>query len=377
MSEYQFVHFLALDRPLNDEQLEFMGQQSSRATITKWEFSNEYHYGDFRGKPEAMLRNGYDVHLHYANYGVRKLMFRLPMGLPYEPQIWAAYQPEYGLDWYADKEGRGGILEILPDADAGSYGEEYFHADELLAEIAPVRDLLMAGDLRPLYVAWLACGADDETLEPPVPAGLDQLPPSLRALAEFYELSDSLLAAAAECSPPLPKGSIDSSALTKTWIARQSRDELKLLVERLLTGDIPIVRCETLARIRDEAGATQWPTASPTRTLAQLHATAEAIEKRQMEQEKQTEEKARRKRLAQISADPQKTIAQATDLVSQRSTQSYESAAQLLADLREALGPERGPQQAQAAAEKLRSENPTLKYLVKSLRSHGLIVKTK
>ena len=30
MSEYQFFHFLAIDRPLNDEQLEFMQQQSTR-----------------------------------------------------------------------------------------------------------------------------------------------------------------------------------------------------------------------------------------------------------------------------------------------------------------------------------------------------------
>ncbi len=63
MSEYQLVHFLALDRPLNNDQLELMRSQSSRAEVTKWEFSNEYHYGDFRGNTLEMLRNGYDVHL--------------------------------------------------------------------------------------------------------------------------------------------------------------------------------------------------------------------------------------------------------------------------------------------------------------------------
>ena len=35
MSEYQFIYFLTIDRPLNDEQLEFMGRQSSRAAITR------------------------------------------------------------------------------------------------------------------------------------------------------------------------------------------------------------------------------------------------------------------------------------------------------------------------------------------------------
>ena len=42
MSEYQFVHFIAIDRPLDDEQLEFMQQQSTRATVTRREFTNRF-----------------------------------------------------------------------------------------------------------------------------------------------------------------------------------------------------------------------------------------------------------------------------------------------------------------------------------------------
>ena len=42
MSEYQFVYFIAIDRPLDDEQLEFMQQQSTRATVTRREFTNEF-----------------------------------------------------------------------------------------------------------------------------------------------------------------------------------------------------------------------------------------------------------------------------------------------------------------------------------------------
>ncbi len=39
MSEYQLIHFLAIDRPLDDQQLEFMRQQSTGAGITRREFS--------------------------------------------------------------------------------------------------------------------------------------------------------------------------------------------------------------------------------------------------------------------------------------------------------------------------------------------------
>ena len=82
MSEHQYVAFRAVDRPLTDKELAFAGTQSSRAEISRWSFENEYHYGDFRGNAQEMLRRGYDVHLHYANFGIRKLMVRLTGGMP-------------------------------------------------------------------------------------------------------------------------------------------------------------------------------------------------------------------------------------------------------------------------------------------------------
>ena len=39
MSEYQFIHFLACDRPLDDGAFEFMERQSTRADISRWELT--------------------------------------------------------------------------------------------------------------------------------------------------------------------------------------------------------------------------------------------------------------------------------------------------------------------------------------------------
>jgi hypothetical protein len=82
MSEYQYVAFRAIDGPVRESNLNYMHKQSSRAEITPWSFENEYHYGDFHGDATEMLRRGYDFHLHYANFGTRRLMLRLPNGLP-------------------------------------------------------------------------------------------------------------------------------------------------------------------------------------------------------------------------------------------------------------------------------------------------------
>jgi hypothetical protein len=42
VSEYQYVAFRAVDRPLTDKELKFAEQQSTRAEITRWSFQNEY-----------------------------------------------------------------------------------------------------------------------------------------------------------------------------------------------------------------------------------------------------------------------------------------------------------------------------------------------
>lgn len=284
MSEYQFVHFLALDRPLDDKAMAFMRKQSSRAEISKWGFTNHYEFGDFRGDAQEMLRRGFDVHLHYANFGTRRLMIRFAGGIPCDKRVLKKYLIKHNVEWHADKTGTGGIVEILPEADADSYDEELYEVEELLDDIAPIRDLLIEGDLRPLYLAWLACDHEDDALEPPVPAGLGTLPNSLIAMAEFYSLSDDLLEAAAARSPSLPKTS-DGGERIKNWVAGQSLADLRRLVPRLLGDDATSVRMETLAAIRSEAGTMEWPTVEPTRTFGQLR---EAAEQRRLKRTKKT-----------------------------------------------------------------------------------------
>ncbi len=90
MSEYQYVAFRAVDRPLTDRELAYAEKQSTRAEISRWSFENEYHYGDFHGDVEGLLRHGYDVHLHYANYGTRSIALRLP-GPPLTKNVWSKY----------------------------------------------------------------------------------------------------------------------------------------------------------------------------------------------------------------------------------------------------------------------------------------------
>lgn len=80
--------------------------------------------------------------------------------------------------------------------------------DELLSELAPLRQELMEGDLRPLYLGHLAVCVDinhdpDELVEGPVPAGLDRLTAAQTAFSDLLGLDAHLIEAAATGSPTL------------------------------------------------------------------------------------------------------------------------------------------------------------------------------
>src|SRR5580704_5856822 len=178
MSEFQRIAFRAVDGPVSEENLEYIRQQSSRAEITAWSFDNEYHFGDFRGRAEEMLRRGYDLHLHYANFGIRKLLIRFPHGLP-DVKAARPYLDKNSLEFLQDKQGPGGTLAIHPFHEPGDL-EEIWEFDALLDRLVGLRAEILDGDLRPLYLAHLAVACDnnhdpDEQKDAPVPAGLDQL----------------------------------------------------------------------------------------------------------------------------------------------------------------------------------------------------------
>ena len=164
------------EKATSGKEQQFAEKQSTRAEISRWSFQNEYHYGDFRGDANGLLRRGYDVFLHYANFGIRTVAFRLPTGLPFPKRLWSRYINTRALRWEQDRKGRAGIVLLSLHHDAGEI-EELCDLDDYMDELVTVRSQLMTGDLRTLYALWLCAAMDDDSIdrdikEPPVPAGL-------------------------------------------------------------------------------------------------------------------------------------------------------------------------------------------------------------
>lgn len=271
MSEYQYYEFLAVDRPLTDEQQAAVRELSTRARITATSFTNEYEWGDFKGSPDDLVREYYDLHLYYANWGSRRLLLKLP----------AAALADVRLEEYVVGESmdvlRSGKDVIL---DLGSEDEEL--ADEdfeewTLGAFTALRSELLDGDLRPLYLVFLAAIGvwaydedafdydDGDILEPPVPAGLDDLTGAQRTLADFLRLDADLLAEAADASPP--RDAVVGQGDARSWVASLPEAAKDDALIALLAGEHAAARAELQRRFR---GVTTGGSVEGSRTIGEL-----------------------------------------------------------------------------------------------------------
>jgi hypothetical protein len=346
VSEYQYYEFLALDRPLTDKQRAELRKLSSRAEITATRFVNEYNYGDFRGSPEKLMERYFDAFLYLANWGTRRLMFRLPRAL-LDTEVARRYCHTDAASVIETSDHV--IISLYLDRDPDNYWVE---ADDRLGPMVQARSDLAAGDLRLLYLGWLLgaqwAGQDDDDTEPPVPAGLGDLSASLRAIADFLEIDKDLIAVAAETSPPLEEPANDGLA---EWITELPAAEKDTLLAMVAGGDGAQVQALLLQGFRGSDAATTDGSGS-IRTASGLRAAAEsrAAERKKAQEQRRREEQARKaaaraaayaRRLDELAAEGEAPWKQVDEMIATKKTSEYDRAVALLRDLR-ALAKHRG-----------------------------------
>ncbi|MGC5030100.1 hypothetical protein [Micromonospora sp. DT229] len=344
MSEYQYYEFTAVDRPLTGRERAELRSLSTRADITATSFVNTYEWGNFKGDPRTLMERYFDAHLYLANWGTRQLMLRLPKHV-LDPATVAQYcQGDSAAMWTAGTH----VIIDLHDGDEDGVDEWELDGHGLLTSIIPVRASLAAGDLRLLYLAWLRCVqsediADDEP-EPPVPAGLGALDAPLTAAAEFLRIDPDLIAAAAAGSTPDASGE-PTAAQLRTWvIGLPARDKDTILTDLITSGDSHL-RNRLLRRYRD-AHRTDTPAPAALRTAGKLLATAADLraqrERRDAEQRERDRIRrersaatARQRHLDTLAVDQPAAWQRVDELIATKRPREYDSAVQLLVDLRD------------------------------------------
>ena len=285
----------------------------------------------------------------------------------------------------ADKKGRGGTLCVEPFLE----DMDYLDVEQFVDRLIPLRDEIEAGDLRPLYVAYLATiddgNHDWEDFDPPLPAGMADLTDAQRALAEFYDISDYCLKAVAEASPEAPRAG-DATAEYDDWLRQQDVTIKDAWLADLLANPRSSVRGEMLEEYRQDRGVASWPTVEETRSIEDLESRAEQLridaERKRRDAELAAERKAleaeerrRAKRRGEIAKDPQRFLRETEQLVAKRGSDSYREAAEILADMRSTFAGTPHESLAGQQAEQLRNTHPTLSRLIAALRREGFLPK--
>ena len=239
MSEYQYYEFAALDGPISDEGLHYAENCSSRADVSRVHWRNVYNYGDFHGSVDRMLQH-YDAHFYIVNWGTAQFAVALPQGIldpkAVEPYL-RGHRPYESALSISDKDNR--TIVWWETTEEGGWG--WIEGEGILSQLIGIREELMRGDYRALYLGWLADFRSDEwrksrdqtLLMPSVPSGLDRLTPALHTLLEYFPVDPDALSVAVEYTRDRKAGRIPIS----DTLDMLSFSEMKSLLTRVADGD--------------------------------------------------------------------------------------------------------------------------------------------
>lgn len=391
MSEYQHYQFLAIDRPLTDEQVAEIRKLTSRAALTHTTFMNSYQWGDFKGSCDQLMEKYYDAHLYFANWGYRKVILRWPAD-----QLPLHIAEQYCTGESADARQHDGhvLITLVSDDESGEFDDfnDLFDFDDYgdtgreeqwLPSIAKARLDVAAGDMRLLYLAWLLClnnnDLNDDDPEPALPVGLADLPDSLTDLASFLRIDPDLITAAAPRLPHTDPG--PTRTMCESWVSTLTQTDKDAALVRLLHDDDHHAIADLRRRFRlAHPGTTPL---EPGRTVAQLRAamptaaaerlTREARKEAEREEaERQQAHAAQQRRLAAIQDDPEAAWSRISEMISYQKGRDYPAAVRLLEDL-SALADRDGTSEAFAERYRaLRGQHLTKKALQRLLDAADL-----
>ena len=344
MSEYQYYEFLAIDRQLTSKEMSTLRNISSRADITTVSLTNVYNFGDFKGNPTELVQRYFDAHVYMANWGTAVFMINLPFDAMTQDTV-DAVQVEDFLDFKATKNHWVITWSLDEPEDFDRFALD--DGQSWMKRLAPIRDELLRGDLRSLYIGWLAAVTqemvDDEDLEPLAIEGLGYLTPAQQALAEFLEVDTDLLAGSGMGSPAFEDPELKQEMVDE-WLNNLSQEEVRSILNLLLAGQG--LQAERKLKGRFESWLRSFPNPHrdmPLRTVEEIRQNSESAQKMRLDKERQKqkrqEEKRRQKRQAylnDLATDFSKAWQGIQKTVARGSGSAYKEACQGLADLSEA-----------------------------------------
>ena len=382
MSEYQYYEFAAIDQPLTRADMTKLRAVSTRAEITPAGFVNHYEWGGLKADPADWMRRYFDAFVYTANWCSCRLALRVPLKTFTKSEL-KPFSTRHSL--HVEASDRHWIIDWSLDEseDYDRFGVEDGHG--WMRRLVPLRDELLRGDLRPMYLGWLPAAAGGElgdgALEPEVPPGLPELSPPQQALVEFLEIDPDMLAAAVTGSVQMPRDDTSQTDRMNAWLNEWSRDEMAGVLKLIAQGQ----GHEAERQIRSRHAAwlkAQRPSSASSalrRSVGELRELSKStsgvrLEREAKERAKQDAERRQQRQsyLRLLMADVDKRWA-AIDAQAQRGSASgYEQAVRGMKELAEGYAITSNPKEFDRALQRMLLRHSTRAALMRRLADAGL-----
>lgn len=283
---------------------------------------------------------------------------------------------------------------VLEFSSQDEEGDGWTEGEHWMPSLISIRDELMRGDLRALYLSWLASflergwdddGANDEEREPPVPPGLRKLSASQRALADFLRIDEELLEVAADGSYGEPAAAPSRAEMAR-WVEALPAGEKGAYLVRFLAEDGDVrLRAELSKQFREASSprGTGLISATERRTVAQLREARDALvqEKCRKASQKAARERSRREReqaeerakyLDELARHEPATWREVEQLIASKRPKDYDRPVSLLVELRDLAELSRRTEEAAKRIRELRGRHSNKPSLLKLFQDKKL-----
>jgi hypothetical protein len=218
---------------------------------------------------------------------------------------------------------------------------EWTEGEGWLDALIALREELIQGDFRVLYLAWLKAAeaavemeeSAEDTLEPPVPEGLRQLSSALETLVRFLDIDAALLTVAAQHSEKRRQ----EHPQLEQWITQLPATEQHDFLVRLSRGE-PNVSLLLRRRLQELATGTQpheQAAETERRTIAALRQAATVWRQQQQAAERRQAELTRQRQLEALAAREPQVWQEVEACIEEKKSNAYDRAVALLRDLRD------------------------------------------
>ncbi len=338
MSEYQFYEFKSIDKPLSKDDKEKIGTWSSRSNPSSTGAIFTYSYGNFPKSEIEVVEKYFDAMFYISNWGTTRLIFKFPKELIPAGKI-KPYCVEYGLA--LNLKSNFYLLDLIFEDEEGG-GGRWIEGEGWLSSLVQLRDDILNGDYRTLYLIWLKNimtpidnewdNMDPEILEPDIPQNLKELTGPLQDLIEIFDIDKDYVEAAAEnCQTIHNEEIFDYEANIKNLNDNEKHE----FIVRLLNNEA-LLSSKLKMRLKEFAGSNKGVNSdNKRRSAGEIAERVKEMRKARKEREAKERQEKHLRKLKDLELNQTKLWIKVYQLISEKQSKAYDEAIKILKDLKE------------------------------------------